>query len=161
MKIRLLPFLLSSAVLAAFCPALKAQPAENAPPAKAEKAGKKKEDETELEGKMDKLNGAFKKLRKQAGDAASNASSLELVATMKKNALAAVKLIPAKAADVPEADRPKFVAAYQDKMKSFLEAIDKLEAAFKADKNDEATKIVGELAALQKESHKEFRRPQS
>jgi len=114
-----------------------------------------------MEKKMEKMNGAFRKLRKQVADPASNAASLELVATMQACAADAVKLVPAKAADIPEADRAKFIASFQDKMKSFQDELVKLAALLKDNKNEEATKLVASLAQLQKEDHKEFRRPQS
>jgi cytochrome c556 len=44
-------------------------------------------------------------------------------------------------------------------MKKMIELVGKLEAAFKAGKNDEAAKVIAELDAQQKSSHKEFRKP--
>lgn len=119
----------------------------------------KDDDETELGGKMDKMNGAFRKLRKQINDPSANASSLEQVAIMRQYAVEAAKLTPAKAADIPEADRAKFVADYQAKMKDTLALIDKLADALKANKNDEAAKLFAQLGAAQKEGHKQFKRP--
>ena len=117
-----------------------------------------KEPETELGGKMGKMNGAFRKLRRQAGDATKNAESLQLVATLRENAEAAAKLVPAKADSIPEADRAKWIEGYKSKMAEMIEAIGKLEAAFKADNNEEAVKIVQSLGALQKDGHGEYRK---
>lgn len=120
-------------------------------------AAKEKKPETELTKKMDKMNGAFRKLRRQATDATKNADSLEQVAILKEFATEAVKLEPAKAATIPEADRAKWVADYRAKMKETLATIEKLEAALKAGQNEEAGKLVNELNAQQRAGHKEYR----
>jgi soluble cytochrome b562 len=117
-------------------------------------------EETELEGKMDALNGAFRKLRRQIGDATKNAESLKLVEEIRRAADEGAKLIPAKAAGLAESERAKFVADYQGKMKAFGAKVTELEAALKADKNEEAAKILAALGAMQKEGHKEFRKPE-
>lgn len=120
----------------------------------------KSEKTTELGEQMDHLGSAFRKLRRQAGEAAKNESSLELVATMRGAAEAALKLVPAKAADLPEADRAKFVAAYQEQMQRFIGTLDALAKALKAGDNAEAQKLVGELGSLQKAGHKEYKKPE-
>jgi soluble cytochrome b562 len=117
------------------------------------------QEETELEGKMDKMNGAFRKLKRQVSDPTKNADSLQLVARMRAAAEDAVKLNPAKATDLPEDERAKFVAEYQLKMKDFIVELGKLEAALNANKNDEAVKLVADLGARQKAGHKDFKRP--
>ena len=53
------------------------------------------EPETELGGKMEKIGGAFRALRRQVSDATKNADSLTRVATIRQNAEAAIKLEPA------------------------------------------------------------------
>ena len=114
-------------------------------------------EETELDHKMEDMNGVFRKLRRQISDASANASSLELVAKLRKASEESVALIPAKAEKVPEADRAKFVADYQAKMKEFIAEVDTLKAALEAGKNDDAAKIVTKLGNLQKSGHREFR----
>jgi soluble cytochrome b562 len=107
---------------------------------------------------MSTLNSAWRKLRRQAGDAASNASSLEQVAIVKIAALKSATLIPEKAKDVPAADREKFVQAYKKQMEEFLADLDKLAAAFKANDNATAQTLVTKLGTMQRDGHKEFRR---
>ena len=114
-------------------------------------------EETELDGKMDAMNGAFRKLRRQIADPAANASSLELVAKLRAGAEESVKLVPARAASVPEADRAKFTEAYAAKMQAFVDEVTKLEVALQAGKNEEAATILTKLGAMQKEGHREFR----
>jgi soluble cytochrome b562 len=112
---------------------------------------------TELDEKMEDMNRAFRKLRRQISDASANASSLELVSTLRKASEESAALIPAKAEKVPEADRGKFVADYQAKMKEFIAELDKLAAALEAGKNDEAAALLTKLNNQQKSGHREFR----
>jgi hypothetical protein len=108
-------------------------------------------DETELGGHMDKMSGAFRKLKRQIADASKNADSLALVATIKAAGVESAKEKPAW--------KPQDAAKFQAKMKEFNDKVAKLEAALKAGKNDEAAKIVDELGQAQKEGHKEFKKP--
>jgi cytochrome c556 len=117
-----------------------------------------KEDQTELGAHMDKISGAFRKLRTSAKDATQNEASLAQVAIIKDNATAALKLEPALKKDKPAEEQAKFSADYVAKMKSFLADVDALEAALKAGKNDEAAALVDKLGADQKEGHKQFKK---
>jgi soluble cytochrome b562 len=135
------------------CPGALRLNAADAPP-------QHKEPETELGKTMEQMNHAWRKLRKQAGDPASNASSLELVATISAAANKAVTLQPDKAKDLPEADRAKFIADYQTQMKALVEQVAKLEDAFKAGDNASASAIIRKIGGMQKEGHKEFKRPE-
>lgn len=125
-----------------------------------EHAQNKKADETELGKVMEKMNGAWRKLRKQAGDPASNAASLELVAAVKAGLEKALTYKPAKVEDIPAADRGKFVADYQEDMKNVIALVGQLEAAFKANDNAAAVDLIQKIGAAQKEAHKEFKRPE-
>lgn len=116
------------------------------------------EEMTELGEHMDRLSGAFRKLRRQAGDPAHNAASLELLAEMREAAQAAAKLVPAKAADLPEAERGKFTAAYRKQMGRLLTQLQDIAAAFAAGDNAAAQKRIGDLADFQKASHREYRK---
>jgi soluble cytochrome b562 len=66
---------------------------------------------------------------------------------------------PAMADDVPAADREKFVASFQAGLKEFIAQLDKLAVAFKANDNTGAQELIKKLGALQKEDHREFKRP--
>lgn len=115
--------------------------------------------ETELEGKMDEMGGAFRKLRGQIQDATKNEDSIAFVQKMRAAAIEAAKLLPAKTEDLPEAERAKFIAEFQKGMKGLIGTFEKLEAALKAGDNAGASKLIGEIKSLQKEGHKEFKRP--
>ena len=155
MKKRLLPIALAFTL---FFPAAALMRAEGDPAPKEAKPGPKEED-TELGKTMDVLNKAWKKLRKQVTDPASNASSVELVAIVKEQSEKALTLQPDKAKDLPEADRPKFIEGYKAKMKEFHDKLDKLSDAFKANDNTTAAALLKELGLMQREGHKEYKRP--
>jgi len=154
-------FLVASAspLLRAADPAPADAPAPTAPAA--QPAHKKQRPSTELEDRMDEMGNAFKKLRRQINEPTQNAASLELVARLRAGTEKAIKLTPAKAADVPEADRAKFIADYQEGIKHLQASIGKLEEALKANNNAEAAKILKEIGAEQKEGHKQFMRKES
>src|SRR3954465_1453923 len=113
---------------------------------------------TELEDKMDDINTAYRKLNRQISDASKNADSLKQVAIIKQSAQAATKLEPIRKKEVPAGDQAKFMADYQAKMKEFVGNVDKLEAAFKANKNDEAAAILKQMKQDQEEGHKAFKK---
>lgn len=144
MKIRVLVFALLSATLAV----------DGLRAAESHSHG----DETELGEHMDKLGRAFRALRGQVADPARNEESLKLIATIRAEAEKAAALQPAKAADIPEDQRPKFVAAYGDKMKNFIADIGKLETALKAGSNEEAAALLKTLKADQDDGHKQFQK---
>ncbi len=129
-----------------------AQPAPNA---------EKKAPETELGKAMDKLNGAFRTLRRQVADASKNADSLALVATIRAEAVTAKKEIPMKAADIPAAERAAYTAKYQKGIEDLVALVDRLEAALKANDNAGAEKLVADMASAQKAGHDEFRKKKS
>lgn len=139
MKIKLL--------LIAIACALVAGPAANAD-----------EPETELGGKMEKMSGAFRALRRQITDATKNADSLAKLATIKENAQAALKFEPAMKAEKPAAEQAKFVADYQADMKKFIELVGKVEAALKANDNAGAEKLLASMGDAQKAGHKQFKK---
>jgi soluble cytochrome b562 len=118
------------------------------------------EKKTELEMRMDRMGKAFRKLKKMVGDPAQNAASLELLSTMEAAAKEAIELTPAKAEDIPEDQRSKFVADFQNGIKSLQEKFAQLRDALAAGRNDDAVKLVDDIGAFEKKEHKEFRRPE-
>ena len=121
---------------------------------------KKDHPDTDIEKAMEKMAGAYRKLRRQVTDPAQNATSLELVATIKAGATEARKYSPLKAADLPGPERAAFVENFQKKLDEFLDAAGRLEDALKAGNNEEAARLVAELGKIQKADHNEFRRPE-
>lgn len=136
------------------------QPASPAPaPAAAQAAQPDKDKDTDLEVQMKRVNRAFRALRKQVSDPAQNAASLKLVATMQDALRNSLELTPEKASDLPEDQRPKFVEDFKAGLKGMQDQLTKLSDALSAGRNDEATKLVAEIIALEKKDHKQFRRP--
>ncbi|HYC73075.1 MAG TPA: cytochrome b562 [Opitutaceae bacterium] len=141
-----------------FALALLLAPLVAAPFALAQESPPAKKPASELEDRMEKINSAWRRLRRQATDPAQNASSLELIATIREASKGTEKLTPARIEEVPEADRAKFMADYQAGMKKFFEQVDALEAALKANNNEEAGKVLAAIAEHQKASHKAFKK---
>jgi soluble cytochrome b562 len=112
-----------------------------------------------LEDQMKAMNRAFRQLKKQVADAAQNTASLALVAKMQAASLAALEFSPSLAGEMPEKDRPAFIADYKTKMQAFIATLARLETALKAGDNAAATQLVTDLNGLQRADHKEFRKP--
>jgi soluble cytochrome b562 len=160
MKIRSL--LAGLAALLFIAPLLRADdtPPPPAPAAPAPAAAPDDEKKTDIEVRMDKVGKAFRKLRKQVADPAQNAASLALVASMISNLKEAEGFTPAKATDLPEDQREKFVSDYKAGLKAMEDTLSKLSDALTAGDNAGAGKIVSEVFAEEKKDHKAFRRPE-
>jgi soluble cytochrome b562 len=163
MKYRLLSFLLLAAIVATLTPGTRADPAaQPAPAAAGAPAAHKpsKEPETELGKRMEGMAKAVKALRKQVGIPAQNTGSLVLVSVIRNTATMALKLVPAKAADLQGPARDAFIADYQAGMQEFIKAVDVVAADLKANNNAAAIKDFQKLGVLAKQDHKQFRRPE-
>jgi len=159
MKIR--PALAWLAAFPILSPVVSAADTPASPPAAAAPAAAPgSEKKTELEMRMDRIGKAFRKLKKQVGDPAQNAASLELLSAMEAAAKEAIELTPEKAEDIPEDQRAKFEADFQSGIKNLQDLFAKLRDALTAGKNDDAAKLVDEIGAFEKKEHKEFRRPE-
>jgi soluble cytochrome b562 len=160
MKIRFLLPLLSFVALAGIVPALQADEPQSAPPG-APAPQPKKEEKTDLEKQMDVIGKSARALKKQINDSTQNDTSLELVAKIRSAATAALTLVPAKAADLSGPDKDKFIADYQAGMKQFIDAVDTLAGALTAGDNGAALKDFQRLFSLEKQDHKQFRKPEN
>jgi soluble cytochrome b562 len=171
MKIRFLfiaPICALAAVLAlqAQSTSTPTEPPKQSEAAKGADAAKHKEEHTELEEHMEKINGAWRKLNRKApgaaaapiADASKNEAHLKQLAIVREHMIAAAKLEPKLAADKPAADRPKFIAEYQERMKKEIETLDRIIAAVKAGNNEEAAKLAGVMNDAQKDAHKKFKK---
>jgi cytochrome c556 len=141
------------------CPALRAQDAAAPAPSDAAAAPAKPK-KTELAKDMDKISKAFRQLRKQISDASQNDASLTLLATIHDAATAASKETPAWTAEQPAADQAKFVSDFQSKIQDFITAVDKVTADLKGGDNATAATDLKQLGALERDDHKEFRKPE-
>jgi len=139
----------------------RAQSAADAPAVQptAPSKGPSEEKKTDLEVQMDKMGKAIRKLKKQIGDPTQNASSLELLSTMEGASKEALNFTPAKAADLPEDQRAKFVDDFRAGIKDLQARFAKLQEALEAGKNADAVAMLGEIQDFEKKEHKEFRKP--
>ena len=138
------------------------QPAPTAEPGRAAQAGPDDDKMTELELRMDKIGKAYRRrLKKQVSDPSFNASSLNLVSVMQDAIREAAELTPAKADDLPDDQKAKFMEDFKAGIKGMQDEYDRLADALTAGKNDEAVKIVAEIDALEKKDHKQFKKPKN
>jgi soluble cytochrome b562 len=142
-------------------PVLRAQDAMAPAPAAMPAAAPDKEVKTELDTKMGRMSRALRALKKQASDATMNESSLKLVASIVAGTKASMDLTPAKAADLPEDQKAKFIADYKAGLQGMLDELSLLEGAFKAGDNAGAVKLIADIEALEKKDHKQFRKPKA
>lgn len=148
---RLLPIMLAVLLVT---PATWAEDTEGR---KSEKAKGREPKDSELGDQMDRMNASFRKLRRQVADPKQNAASLALVDKFRKATAGAAKMLPEKISKLPASEQAAATASYRDQMKELLATIDELSAALKAGNNSEATKVMEDLAELQKAGHREFR----
>src|ERR1022692_3280402 len=127
---------------------------------KAEAAGWERPSPSDPSASPARMGKAFRKLKKQVGDPAQNATSLELLSAMEAAAKEAIELTPAKAEDIPEDQRAKFEADFQSGIKNLQDMFAKLRDALTAGRNDDAAKLVDDIGAFEKKEHKEYRRPE-
>ena len=129
-------------------------PTPEAPLAKSERP------ETELEKTMTKMGKSWRQVRKAARDGQLSPDTAAIVAGVRTNAEAALKLKPALEAEQPVMLQAKFQSDYQAQMKKLIAALSSLEAALRANDVAGATKLVGEVGDLMKAGHKEFKKPE-
>lgn len=117
------------------------------------------DDQTELGEHMEKIGGAFRKLGRQIKDPAQNDASIKLVETIHSHAVEAAKLKPDWAKEFQGDKLDKFMADYNEQMKTFVTDIETLETDLKAGKNDAAAADMKKLKGDMDQGHKEFRKP--
>lgn len=126
------------------------------PPAAPAAAHAAEAGDTPLMVEMEKIEHAEHFLRRSIGDAAQDADSLKQIA-IAQQAILSAKLIPPKmAANVPEADRPKFLAEYRKTMAGLLIEFATLERALLDGDRDAAKASYKKLHAMEESGHSEF-----
>ncbi len=113
-------------------------------------------EESPLYESMEAIDGPYRKLRRQIGDASKNTESLKLLATIQKGALAAMGMVPSKAETLPRSERAAFVLAYKRKMLELLGATLDVEAALLKPDNAAAKATYRKLGKLRREGHEAF-----
>ena len=105
---------------------------------------------------MDAINGSIRRLNRQIADPAQKATSLELVATIQKNAETAKTLTPSKAATMTGDEKAKYIATFQKDIDALLKEIGVLKVAIAADKTDDAKAALQKIGDLRNSSHQEL-----
>ena len=113
-------------------------------------------DDTELAKQMEVIQDEQKALRKSIKSAGDNAASLEALTKMQQATIASKALVPAKAAEMPEAERAKFVAAYRKDMAAMLEHLCKIETALLDNDNAKAEQLFKGLKKIEDDGHEKF-----
>ncbi len=113
-------------------------------------------EDTELAKQMEVMQENLKKLRKTVKNAADDAASLEALNNAQAAAVASKALVPAKAAQVPEADRAKFVAGYRKEMIALMEHLGKIEVALLDNDNAKAEELYKGLKGIEDAGHEKY-----
>jgi hypothetical protein len=116
------------------------------------------DDQTALGAKMEKIGGAWRRVKAQIADASKNEDTLAKLAIVKENLVAGAKEEPDLAKGKSGAEKEKFVADFRAKMKEETERVDKLIGLVKAGKNAEAAELVNVVDQAQKDAHKAFKK---
>jgi hypothetical protein len=155
---KLLQAVVPSLLLAAAASALAPQEARKPPAAGAPAAadGKHDEADTPLMIEMEKIEHAEHFLRRHSGDATKDAESLQQIDLAQRAICAAKLLSPKMAANVPEAERPKFLAEFRKTMAQLLIEFATLEKSL-LDGDREACKAgCKKLHGMEEDGHAEF-----
>jgi hypothetical protein len=114
------------------------------------------EDDTPLGKEMSAMNKSLRALKKQLPDAAKKDDNLALIGKIKVNLVEFLKYEPATTKNVAPADKAAFLAKYKEQIDATGKSFDELEAAIKADKTDEAKKVLEKLSEQKEKGHKDF-----
>lgn len=114
------------------------------------------EDTTELAKQMEVIEEAMKKLRRTLKQADQNAQSLEIVTQMQQAAVASKAQPPAMAADMPEAERAKFVQDYRKDMAKFIVVMCDMEVALLDGDNKKAEEHYKALSKWEDDGHEKY-----
>lgn len=114
------------------------------------------DDDTPLSKEMAAMNKSLRLLKRQVADPAKKQDNLELLAKIRKNVEEAHKYEPVRAKTVPEAERKAYIEKYNKQMTELDKTFEKLEAALKADNQDEAKAAFEKLQEQKEQGHKDF-----
>lgn len=114
-------------------------------------------DDTPLEKEMEGINKAWRQIRRQVNDPASNASTIALVAKTKQHAEASVGLEPILLSQQAEGEKEAFLNGYQEKMKEMVALLGDLEVALGEGDNAKAVQLVSSINELRKEGHRAYK----
>jgi predicted nucleotide-binding protein len=114
------------------------------------------DEDTPLSKEMASMNKTQRTLKRQVADSSKKAENLELVAKMKANLAASIKLEPAKTKDQPAADKAAYLEKYKKQMADVDKALDDLKATIEKGDAEGSQKIFEKLTDLKEKGHKDF-----
>ena len=113
-------------------------------------------EDTELMKQMEEMQDHLKKLRKSIKDPKENAASLETLTKFQQLTVTSKALVPARAAQVPEAERAKFVAGYRKDMAALLGHLCQIEVALLDNDNAKAEELFKGLKQIEDDGHEKY-----
>lgn len=116
------------------------------------------EDDTPLGKEMEKISKGLKVVNRNLADTTQKDANLAKIAEVKALMEKAAGMEPAKAKDVPAAEKAKFIADYKAAMEASVKALDELKAAIEAGKAEDAAKVMEKLNGQKKDGHKAFKK---
>ena len=113
-------------------------------------------DDTELAKQMEETDDLMKKLRKSLKAPAENPQSLEILTKLQQLTVTQKALVPAKAADMPEAEKAKFVNGYRKDMAVLLTHFAQIEMAVIDGDNAKAEDLFKGLKKIEDDGHEKY-----
>jgi soluble cytochrome b562 len=113
-------------------------------------------EDTELAKQMEVMDDDLKKLRKSVKEATQNKETLETITKLQAATVASKGLTPAKAAQVPEADRAKFVTGYRKDMITLLKHLGDIEIAVLDGDNAKAEELFKGMKKMEDDGHEKY-----
>jgi soluble cytochrome b562 len=114
------------------------------------------EPKTPLSEQMSGIAKDFRALRKVVADPAQKATALGLVKDMEDRAAKAKGFDPAKAKNVPPAEKDQFIADYKKQMDGLVADFQKLETAVNSGNTADASGLLDKLQTDKRDGHKKF-----
>lgn len=112
--------------------------------------------DSELEKQMKNIGENTKALKQTVGDSARKSESLSAIGHMIRSAENARMLIPKKTAELPEADRARFIADFQKQIDGLIAQFKQIEADLTAGKTDDAKADFAKIGGMKREGHEKF-----
>ena len=113
-------------------------------------------DDTELAKQMEQTDDLLKLLRKSLKVPAENAASLDTLTKLQALTVTQKALVPAKAAEMPEAEKAKFVAGYRKDMAVLLTHLCQIETAVIDGDNAKAEELFKGLKKIEDDGHEKY-----
>ena len=115
-------------------------------------------EDTPLTEEMEKLSKTLKSIGRAAKEGNVPKELAAKVDDAKKACEAGLKFEPAKTAEVPAAEKAKFLADYKASMQETIKTLDELKAAIEAGKTEDVNKALEKLNMQKKDGHKKFQK---